>query len=165
MLKKIISLLILSLLLTHPTHAQQQNCTALGNEGYTLEQQAKYPEALQKDEAALACTRQNHDRKGEGTTLNNIGWVYQKQAKYEQAIPYFEQAIAIMESRRGTLERDDFKTSFIGQYMSAYRGMISVLVAQNEPLEAFHYVQRAKSRTFLEQLHGQPLSVARVSAT
>ena len=70
-------------------------CLASNQEGYRLYVQARYAEALQRFEWALACFREVGDRAGEGNVLSNIGRVYYGQGRYGEALDYYQQALAI----------------------------------------------------------------------
>lgn len=53
---------------------------------------------------------------------------------------------------RGEITVEEFKSSFTGEQVDLYNRIISLLAQIERPDEAFNYVQRAKARTFLDQL-------------
>ena len=101
--KLLFPLLLLTLLLLAEVPAQagppvqgSTDCKTLNQDGVTLYFQARYPEALQKFQAALVCYQETGNRAGEGTALSNIGAVYKAQGRYTEALEVFQRALAIL---------------------------------------------------------------------
>jgi CHAT domain-containing protein/Tfp pilus assembly protein PilF len=116
---------------------------------YGLDQQEQ---GLDYYEDALTILKEIGDRTGERITLGNIGAVYYDLGQYEQALDYFERAVAVVEVVRGEMTLEEFKSSFAAASLYPYQSIIPLLIEIDRPAEAFGYVQRAKARTFLDQL-------------
>jgi len=112
----------------------------------------QYAKAIEYFEQALAIAHDIGDRQGEGNVLGNLGIAYRSMGQHTTAIEYYEQAIAVLETLRAELSVEELKSSFAAQHTSPYRGMIAALVELSRFEEAFHYAQRAKARTFLDQV-------------
>jgi len=67
----------------------------LNNIGAVYYSQARYAEALENYQQALAIRREVGDRVGEAATLANIGAVYRDQTRYAEALDASQQALAI----------------------------------------------------------------------
>lgn len=80
-----------------------------------------------------------------------------------EAIKYYRKAIDTIESTRSLLESEQLRTSFFEDKGQTYGGMILVLLAENNPAEAFNYAERARSRAFLDIL-GSKVRLARSEA-
>jgi CHAT domain-containing protein/TolA-binding protein len=131
---------------------RQGEGTRLGNLGNAYGAMGQYVTAIEYYEQALALARAIGDRRGEGRHLGNLGIAYLSMGQYATAIEYYERAIAVIETLRGELGVEEFKSSFVAQYMSPYQGMIAALIKLSRIEDAFHYAQRAKARTFLDQI-------------
>lgn len=72
------------------------SCRTLLASGSTLYGQARYQEAGQAFEEALACYQKVGDRWGEAASSGNLGITYYSVGQYTAAIDYYEQALAIV---------------------------------------------------------------------
>jgi CHAT domain-containing protein len=101
---------------------------------------------------ALSLANEVGDPQLQADILSAIGTVYEMQGQDEQALNVYDQAISSIELIRGGMTVDEIKTSFAARQMYVYDEVVSLLVRMGRPEEAFGYVQRAKARTFLDQL-------------
>ncbi len=124
----------------------------LGSFGNTYRNLAQYETAIDYYEQALAIAREIGDRAMEGAALGNLGFVYYSSGQYDQALAHYQQSIAVRETLREEIRVEEWKSSFTAENMRPYRGIIKVLLKLNRPADAFHYAQRAKARTFLDQI-------------
>jgi len=131
---------------------RQGEGNSLGNLGIAYRNLGQYATAIEYYGQALAIARDIGDRQGEGIHLGNLGIAYRLMGQYATAIEYYEQAIAVVETLRAELGVGEFKSSFAAENMSPYQGMIIALIKLSRFEEAFHYAQRAKARTFLDQV-------------
>ncbi len=78
--------------------AVEGDCDALNQAGAELYRRGRYPEALQKLEAALVCYRDvpAGDQAGEGSVLTYIGQVYYGQGRYAEALDSYQQALELL---------------------------------------------------------------------
>ena len=101
----------------------------------------------------------------EGLTLPEIAWrIHRKRASawigkhdYDQALNDYKAAIQIVEALRAELKVDALKQGFIDDKMDLYVDMVEHLVRMSRMEEAFHFVERAKSRSFIDMLANQDL--------
>lgn len=84
-----------------------------------------------------------------------------KQGKYREAFNSYRTSISIIENIRSTIRLEEYKASYLGsdKRLDAYYNIIGLLakidnsILINPPLpEAFHYLERAKARAFLDTL-------------
>jgi len=141
-----------ALAITRDLGDQQGEANKLGNLGSAYLSMGKHQAAIEYYEQALAIARDIGDRQGEGTLLGNLGRAYASSGKANRATQYYEQAIAIVEILRADLAVEAFKSSFAAQHAWPYQGMITALLKLSRFEEAFYYAQRAKARSFLDQL-------------
>lgn len=81
--------------------------------------------------------------------------------KDEESIKYYKDSIALIEDTRSKIVIEDLKASYFGadRRMEAYQNLIDLLVTldlarpgQGYAEEAYHYLERAKARAFLDSL-------------
>ena len=75
----------------------------------------------------------------------------------ERAYSDYAEAVRIVEAMRAELRVDAFKEGFLDTKMDLYVDMIRHLLLTGRPRDAFDFVERAKSRTFLDMLANQRL--------
>ena len=102
---------------------------------------------------------------GEQTRMPRIMWqanagvaaALEKQGRRAEAIGHYRQAIESIERVRGELEVAEEKAGFFEDKIEVYKSLIGLLItpAEKEPekqyiAEAFHFVERARARAFLD---------------
>jgi len=90
-----------------------------------------------------------------------IANTYKKQGKHGQALKNYKTAVAVIEDLRSKIDLEEYRAAYLGsdKRLEAYRNLIDLLVVlhQSRPDEgydrqAFHYLERAKARAFLDSL-------------
>ncbi|MEP7190833.1 MAG: CHAT domain-containing protein, partial [Roseiflexaceae bacterium] len=64
----------------------------------------------------------------------------------------YAQAIEGIEALRDATDAEEIKIGLLGTAQQAYESMVLLCLALDRPAEAFHYVERARSRAFLDLL-------------
>jgi CHAT domain-containing protein/tetratricopeptide (TPR) repeat protein len=120
--------------------------------GLLYQSQGHYDRALQAYDAALELA---HNLKNEDA-INNImhrrGNVLERQGLFEQAQASYSQAINGIEELRSRIEGEEIKMGIIGTTQLAYESIILFCLAHQQAEQAFDYVERARSRAFLDVL-------------
>jgi CHAT domain-containing protein len=120
-----------------------------------------YPQALDYSERALAIWRELGDRAGEAGTLADIGLAHERRGEPQQALVYYRHSIEVSESIRASATLEEFKTSLAGRYAHAYERAVLLLMRLGHVQEAFDVSERARARTFLDQMGNAHLDVLR----
>lgn len=88
-----------------------------------------------------------------------LGEVYERSGEYERAIAHYEEAFALLERTRSELETGEDKSGFFKQQRYAFEAYVHFLSklylqgTQGMPaMRAFLVAERAKARTFLDEL-------------
>jgi tetratricopeptide (TPR) repeat protein len=89
---------------------------------------------------------------------SNIGFLYEKQGDTASAITAYQEAIKVKESIQDELKIEEFKTSFADEQINVYERLIRLLWQENLYKEAFNYVERARARSFLDQIANGPIN-------
>ncbi|HEX6738588.1 MAG TPA: CHAT domain-containing tetratricopeptide repeat protein [Vicinamibacteria bacterium] len=84
-----------------------------------------------------------HFRRGD--LLKQQGWP-------DEAFTAYQQGIESIEGLRGATEREDIKIGLLGTTQQLYEAMVLLCLERDRPEEAFDYVERARSRAFLDTL-------------
>jgi len=134
------------------TGGQKGVGTSLNNIGSVYNNIGRYEEALEYYEDALLIRCEIGDRAGEGITLINIGRAYEDLGEDEKALYNYIEASTRFENVRGELKVEELKTSYAETYAVVYNLIVTKLMTQNRTVEAFNYNERARARTFLDQI-------------
>ncbi len=91
--------------------------------------------------------------------LSAVGDAYADIGEYEAAYEQYAEAITVVENQRITIRSESQKVSFFAFKQDLYRKMISSLIARQRPELALDYVERSKSRAFLDIIAGQDVQL------
>ena len=125
---------------------------ALDNIGVAYASMGQYPEALKHHRQALDIRREMGEREGEAISLQNLGFAYEHQGQLDQALDAYRQSIEVYESIRASATVEEIKAALAGQAVDAYEHALLLLLQAGGPSEAFNVSERARARTFLDQL-------------
>jgi CHAT domain-containing protein/Tfp pilus assembly protein PilF len=139
--------------------------TALNNLGMLHYNQQQYAQALEIYQQALPLMKQVDDPLAESKVIKNIGQSYEGSGELDQALGAYRQSIAIQEDVRASAGVEELKTSLAGQSASVYEKATLLLMRMNRPQEAFDMAERARARTFLDQLGNTRIDVRKGADT
>jgi CHAT domain-containing protein len=139
--------------------ASDQNVTFVSRKGgakpYVIESgdfSKAMMEALDRYQQALAAMNALGNRVGKVGILTNIGLVYDSWNMPEQALDYYYQSIEVLESMRTSARLEEFRISLAQQSSVVYQRAILLNLRLKRRQEAFDLSERARARTFLDQL-------------
>ncbi|MCP9456682.1 MAG: CHAT domain-containing tetratricopeptide repeat protein, partial [Nitrospira sp.] len=89
---------------------------------------------------------------GQGTVLRLSG------KKVEAVAPYRE-AVEIVEGMRAALTVEEFRNSFQTKTQDLYRDLVILLIELGRTDDAFNYLERSRSRSFIDLLANQKLNL------
>jgi CHAT domain-containing protein len=115
----------------------------------------KYDEAVAHYQSALALAKELQYCQQEARVLIDLGKVAKQQGNISEAINYYKDAIQIAESIRSIFDLVEKAVSFANFWGSYYEELIELLFQDGKESslrEAFTYVERAKSRAFIDQI-------------
>jgi tetratricopeptide (TPR) repeat protein len=111
-----------------------------------------YPRALDYFNQALELSRQQHRSSHVANTARRMGDLYRATGNKSQALIYYREAIDQIESIRSLLTSGPNRQSYFGGWLASYRGLIEMLWSEGAYAQAFHYGERVRARTFLDNL-------------
>src|SRR5690606_8817915 len=74
------------------------------------------------------------------------------------ALDWFTKGVEVVEGMRAALKIDELRNSFQTNKLDLYRDVISLLIAMNRTEEAFNFLERSRSRSFIDLLGNQKLT-------
>jgi pentatricopeptide repeat protein len=92
--------------------------------------------------------------------LDGLAAVAEKQKRYDEALKHYGHAIDKIESVRERLKIESFKTQFVEDKLEIYESVITLLIRLGRFEEAYDYLQRFRSRSFLETLSPERIDFA-----
>ena len=111
-------------------------------------------EAYRQSLAVLDRIGNNADK---GIVLTNLGDLYEKMGSQESAVAVYKQVIdEFVETTFSQIRGEKLKSSFASKHANTYSRLIMLLWEQKRYHEAFNYVERARSRVFLNQVFNGP---------
>ena len=123
------------------------NSAVLELESGNVEEAKKYAEA------ALDISREIEDPSGLIDAKFILGIIEdQSNDNPYAAFDQYKEAISLSETLRKNLMLDDFKISFAGNHIGIYQQMVSLCVRMGRTEDAFEYIERSKSRAFVDML-------------
>jgi CHAT domain-containing protein len=118
----------------------------------SVDPKQRFNEALQDYSEALAAMQAAGNRSGEIGILTNTGLVYDAWGKPRQALPYYHEALQKMDDLGTTARLEEFRLSLAGQSANLFQRTILLEANEHRMQEAFELSERARARTFLDQL-------------
>ncbi len=118
----------------------------------TVNPKTLFVDAFRSYNEALPLMREAGDLVGEIGVLTNMGLVFDAQGKYGEALGYYLQALQKMDELETSARIDEFRIDIASQSAGLYQRAILLDVMLNHTEEAFNLSERARARTFLDQL-------------
>jgi len=109
-------------------------------------------EALANYNIALPLMHERGDRVGEIGVLTNIGLVYDVWDKPKEAVSYYLEALNKMDELQSSARLEEFRIDIAAQAASLYQRAVQLEFKLKHIQEAFNLSERARARTFLDQL-------------
>jgi CHAT domain-containing protein/tetratricopeptide (TPR) repeat protein len=120
--------------------------------GFLYYTQGRYDEALAACElASELALRLHHDHRASHIHFLR-GRVLQAQQRNDEALAAYHQAIDEIEALREAHQREDIKISVLGTTQQVFEAAVLLCLELGLNDEAFEYVERARSRAFLDTL-------------
>ncbi|MBP8980225.1 MAG: CHAT domain-containing protein [Syntrophobacterales bacterium] len=83
-----------------------------------------------------------------------LGKGYEAAGNLKKSVIQYEEAVKIIERQRKTILTESQRITFFGKQQTLYERLINLLIRMNQPEAALEYVERAKSRAFIDILGG-----------
>ncbi|MDQ2997597.1 MAG: tetratricopeptide repeat protein, partial [Chloroflexota bacterium] len=140
---------------TAETKADGQTALALDiffQLGFLYQTQGRWDQALLEYDRALEFAHQLRNQYSAYLVHYRRGNVFERQGRLGEAFAAYAEAIEGIETLRDATDAEEIKIGLLGTAQQAYESMVLLCLALDRPAEAFHYVERARSRAFLDLL-------------
>ena len=107
----------------------------------------------------LAVARTEGLRQSEMLILAGLGFVHEKRGNLAQAESFYDQELAVNESLRSSARIEELKTGVSSLYAGLLWPAILLKFKLGKWTEAFELAERARARTFLDQMNGAHLDL------
>ncbi len=91
--------------------------------------------------------------------LRGGGVCLAKAGKLTEAAELYEQAVAVVDGMRAAIKVEEFQNGFLTDKQDVYKELRLVLLDLGKVEESFNYAERAKSRSFIDLLGNQKVSL------
>jgi tetratricopeptide (TPR) repeat protein len=108
--------------------------------------------ALNRFYEAQVVMRDVGDRQGEIGVLSYMGLVYDAQGKKDKALSYYLEALKMVDQLQTTARLEEFRINLADQSVSVYQRAVQLEIDLHDTEEAFDLSERARARSFLDQL-------------
>ncbi|MBM7846351.1 tetratricopeptide repeat protein, partial [Herpetosiphon giganteus] len=123
-----------------------------------------YQAALAIYAQAEALARQQNNRHELALILNHRGDAERRSGAIDAAFAAFAESIAIIEDLRTSFRDEDTKLGLISTAQQVYEHMVVLCIERGDAAQAVDYIERARSRAFLDALQaGDASSAAELS--
>jgi CHAT domain-containing protein len=124
----------------------------LNNKGNIQFLKEDYSAALKLYKEALTLAQKRRYPAVKAESLVGIGSVHEKEGRLEEARIYYERGINELEKVLKSVGAINFRISLLEQHASIYRRLVPLLFRMGQKQEAFELCERARARTFLDQM-------------
>jgi CHAT domain-containing protein/Tfp pilus assembly protein PilF len=90
--------------------------------------------------------------RGEGVALIRLG-------KNGLAVKAYKKSVAVVDSMRAAIKVEEFQNGFLTDKQDVYKELVLLLLNMGKIKESFQYAERAKSRSFIDLLGNQKISL------
>ncbi len=122
-------------------------------------------QALHQPEQALDYYQQTFDlakkhgiKEVEWRAAAGMGAVLREKKQTTESLSWLSTAVEVVESMRAALKIDELRNSFQHNKLDLYRDIITLLISMNLTDDAFNYLERSRSRSFIDLLGNQKMS-------
>ena len=97
--------------------------------------------------------------------FHELGRAYEQLGAREKAVEHYQEAIAIIERQRATIGAESQRITFLEDREGPYKRIVPLLIRLGRPQDALEFVERARSRAFIDLLGGGELVLATADET
>jgi CHAT domain-containing protein len=96
---------------------------------------------------------------------SELGYAYERLNRRPEAIPQYKAAIELIERERSSLGSEGKRIEFLSDKEIVYKRLVPLLIENGQLEEAWQYMERARSRAFVDLLAGSRLHLGSAADT
>ncbi len=128
----------------------------LGNVNHAL----KRPEqALEYYQRTFDLSKKHGIQEVEWRAAAGMGTILREKQHTTKSLSWLSKAVEVVEGMRASLKIDELRNSFQNNKLDLYRDIITLLISMNRTDDAFNYLERSRSRSFIDLLGNQKISL------
>jgi len=149
---------------------KEETANILVNIGIVYSKQEKYDLAVESLQRALDAASQIGKENTLWEAHFEIANTYMRRGDYQKSLENYESSVEHLEKIRSRIQLEELKASYLGtdKRIETYQNVVDLLykLSRLEPeklycQEAFHFLERAKARAFLDRLEVSKVNIAR----
>ncbi|HKE58930.1 MAG TPA: CHAT domain-containing tetratricopeptide repeat protein [Pyrinomonadaceae bacterium] len=109
---------------------------------------------------ALVAAQTEEQRDIAARCLTSLGLIAVSTQQTKQAESYFKRALELIEELRAPIPAEEFRTAFFSDKLVPYNELVRLCLITQREVEAFKYVEQARSRGLVDLLRGSVRTVA-----
>ncbi|GAG02930.1 unnamed protein product, partial [marine sediment metagenome] len=150
------------------TQDKEEIANILVNIGIVYSKQKKHDLSIEYFQKAIDTASEIKGDKILWEAYFEIANSFMKQNNYQKSLENYKKSISHLEKIRSKIQLEELKASYLGtdKRIDTYYNMIDLLVQfdKSEPekghdIEAFHYMEKAKARAFLDRLEVSQVNI------
>lgn len=91
--------------------------------------------------------------------LRGEGFALIQSGKNEQAVESYKKAVSVVDALRAAIKVEEFQNGFLTDKQDVYKELVLLLLNIGKIKESFQFAERAKSRSFIDLLGNQKISL------
>ncbi|MEX2492198.1 MAG: CHAT domain-containing protein [Nitrospirales bacterium] len=127
----------------------------LGNLNHALHQPEQ---ALEYYQRTFDLAKKHGIQEVEWRAAAGMGTVLREKHQTTESLSWLSTAVEVVEGMRASLKIDELRNSFQRNKLDLYRDIITLLIGMNRTDDAFNYLERSRSRSFIDLLGNQKMS-------
>ncbi|MDH5428906.1 MAG: tetratricopeptide repeat protein, partial [Nitrospirota bacterium] len=127
----------------------------LGNVNHALQQPEQ---ALNYYQRTFDLAKKHGIKEVEWRAAAGMGTVLREKQQTTESLSWLSIAVDVVENMRASLKIDELRNSFQHNKLDLYRDIITLLISMNRTDDAFNYLERSRSRSFIDLLGNQKMS-------
>ena len=127
----------------------------LGNVNHALH---RPKQALEYYQRTFDLSQKHGIKEVEWRAAAGMGTVFREKQQMTESLSWLSTAVEVVEGMRASLKIDELRNSFQNNKLDLYRDIITLLISMNRTNDAFNYLERSRSRSFIDLLGNQKIS-------
>ena len=127
--------------------------------GHLALERKQWQEAVPLFEKAYALSSEINVKEVSWRALRGQGFALIQLKKNDEALKVYKESVKIVDDMRAAIKVEEFQNGFLADKQDVYKELILLLLDMDNVEDSFQYAERAKSRSFIDLLGNQKISL------